>query len=136
MTKFVGTLRKNSIEKIGQISIEQMESICPDCAKLMKERGMESIDVEEAVSDWVETKVAGVGGDYPGKMPPQLVRGLCKKFGADPGFFTRCEGSNLHLPAGWDKKAYCAELHKHCVGKWPGEGTHRKQMKVRFVLKR
>jgi len=67
------------------------------------------------------------GGDFPGNMPPQMAAGLCKKFGGDPGFFTRCEASDLKLPAGYDKKAYCAELHKHCVGKWPTEGEHPKR---------
>lgn len=133
MGKAIGTIRKN------KISIEQMKGICPHCAELMKERNLTSISIEDAVSDWNEEKAAGVGGDYPGGMPPQLVKGLCKKFGGDPGFFTRCEGSNLRLPAGYDKKAYCAELHKHCVGKWPTQGQHpkrKKQMTVRFILKK
>ena len=69
------------------------------------------------------------GGDYPGSMPKQLAAGLCKKFGGDPGFFTRCMASNLRLPEGYDKKGYCAELHKHCTGHWPAEKKQRKPCK-------
>lgn len=84
----------------------------------------------------IRMKAAGVGGDFPGNMPKQMAAGLCKKFGGDPGFFTRCESSNLRLPDGYDKKAYCAELHKHCVGKWPTEGEHpkRKNKELSFIL--
>src|SRR3972149_6262888 len=57
----------------------------------------------------MKVKKAIGGGDYPGGMPLQLARGLCKKFGADPGFFTRCVNSDLRLPEGYDRKGYCAE---------------------------
>lgn len=97
------------------VGIEAMKKICPSCADLLAGLGAEQVNLDHLL------KAVGVGGDFPGGMPPQLAEGLCKKIGSDPGFFTTCMATPLSLPDGWDKSAFCAELHKYCVGIWPGE---------------
>jgi len=99
------------------VTVEEMRKICPACADDMVKRGFTRLNLSEAILK----EAVGMGGDFPGNMPEQMAKGLCDKFGGDPGFFTACEGSDLKLPAGYDRKAFCAELHKYCVGKWPAE---------------
>ncbi len=54
------------------------------------------------------------------QMPSHLLDALCKRVGTrEPGFFTRCASMS------WgpidDIDAFCAWLHKECIGKWPAE---------------
>ncbi len=83
------------------LSVEQVRELCPDCAGQMEAKGLSRINVL-AIKE----------------MPEQMLRGLCDKFGADEGFFTRCEGSGIPVD---DKQGFCAWLHQECIGRWPGE---------------
>jgi hypothetical protein len=62
------------------------------------------------------------------KMPAQMLEGLCESLGPDPGFHGRCMDKNFGDFEGeiTDKAAFCAELHKQCVGKWPAEEAQRR----------
>lgn len=102
------------------LDVEQMRDLCPGCAEEMERKGWDRIDILAVLRE-SEDYAVGVGGDFPGGMPRQLAQGLCKKIGSDPGFFTNCMNSNIRLPQGWDRKGFCAELHKYCVGKWPAQ---------------
>lgn len=104
---------------------EQIYDLCPDCARDMKDKGIKSVVLEvedigigEVTTAYfdeenAEIQVKNFGG---------FSKGLCDKFGADEGFFTRCAKTMQGKVD--DSKAFCASLHKHCVGKWPGEKKH------------
>lgn len=83
------------------ITTEQMEQLCPDCAREMRRRGFTRINVRQ--------------------MPPHLLEGLCKSLGDDPGLFTRCMEKDFGEFDPGDKEAFCAWLHHECTGQWPAE---------------
>lgn len=61
---------------------------------------------------------------------PGLAKHLAKKYGGDPGFFTKCMGAEE--VAGYEdavRKALCAKAHKLAIGKWPAEGMKKKKEK-------
>lgn len=60
-------------------------------------------------------------------IPPKMLAGLCDAMGGDVGFFTRCMGHSFGSFNPGDQEAFCAWLHKRCVGKWPSEGRGKKE---------
>lgn len=104
-------------QKVYVLTREQVAEICPSCAPKMAERGLAAIKV--FVDDSGEVRF-GDGSEvhiYAG-----FSQGMCDKFGSGEGFFTRCAETMSGKVD--DAKAFCASLHKHCVGKWPGEKKH------------
>ena len=85
------------------VTLKEMESLCPSCADTMQEHGYDRINL-------IRLK----------QMPEPLKRGLCAKFGGDPGMFTRCIESSFAGQVD-DKESFCAWLHHECLGIWPGE---------------
>lgn len=99
------------------LPLEWVEKTCPSCAKKMKKNGWTSIKAQ-ALFDVMVAREQSFGG-----MPEQLVKGLCEKYGADPGFFTSCVDDP---PEGIDDaESFCAALHIACTGKATGE--HRRE---------
>ncbi len=79
------------------------------------ELGADEKDVEEAMQEGAAA--AGKAGDI-GK----LAEHLAKKFGGDPGFFSKCMEDEA--VADYDeitRAGVCARAHKEAIGKWPGE---------------
>lgn len=90
-----------------RIPLRVMEALCPGCAKEMRRRGLTAL------------KVGALK-----QMPPQLLEGLCRTIGGDPGFFTRCmefEFGDFEAELRGNKEGFCAWLHFQCLGKWPAE---------------
>lgn len=105
-----------TMDKELWVTIEEMLAICPDCAAGMQKAGLKVLNL------------AGLK-----EMPAHLLRSLCDKFGADEGFFTRCEaGISSALD---DPKAFCAWLHEQCMGKWPGEKSSPPSIPVSTFLR-
>jgi len=92
------------------ITADQLESVCPSCAKSMRDKGIKSFQFRAGMS-WKE---------FPGGMSAASLAGLCDKFGEDEGFFTRCAESGLANTMD-NVEGFCADLHRYCIGKWPGE---------------
>lgn len=86
-----------------KLSREQVATLCPACAEKMAQQGIVALTLKR---------------DGIKQMPPQLLEGLCAKFGGDEGFFTRCVDGISGID---DPEAFCAWLHHECVGTWPGE---------------
>jgi hypothetical protein len=84
---------------------EEMAEVCPDCARAMIEIGVERVDLTQKAGN-VEN----------------LAKHMSKKYGGDPGFFTKCMGSSELSDYDQDKRAaICARAHKIAIGKWPAE---------------
>jgi len=83
----------------------EMAEVCPDCARAMVEIGIERVDLTQKAGN-IEN----------------LAKHMSKKYGGDPGFFTKCVGSSELSDYDQDKRAaICARAHKIAVGKWPAE---------------
>ena len=106
------------------ITAAAMKAICPSCAAHMDEMGIDQLNLYALKA-----------------MPAHLLSSLCDKFGADEGFFTRCMGSSIGTQtldaAGFphEPEAFCAWLHKQCIGKWPGEKAAIEVPTIGTVLK-
>lgn len=86
-------------------TVEEMAEVCPDCARAMVEASIERVDLTQKAGN-VEN----------------LAKHMSKKYGGDPGFFTKCVGSSELADYDQDKRAaICARAHKIAVGKWPAE---------------
>ena len=100
--------------KVYSLSREQVQVICPSCAEKMKLARIKTLklkaDAHGSLSPEDETTI---------KLFQGFSKGLCDKFGEDEGFFTRCAdamGGKVD-----DENAFCASLHKFCIGTWPAE---------------
>ena len=102
------------VHKVYTLSREQVRELCPSCADKMQ---------------LARVKTLKLSADDLGNLLPNdettiklfagFSQGLCDKFGPDEGLFTRCaEAMSGKVD---DEKAFCAALHKFCVGKWPAE---------------
>jgi HK97 family phage prohead protease len=89
-----------------EISIDELAGLCEKCAESLKKRFPSLVKIRL-------TK----------QMPEHLLRGLCQAIGDEPGFFTSCMNFDFGQFDPGDKEAFCAWLHKQCVGKWPREGA-------------
>lgn len=88
------------------LSVEDIEALCPSCAKSMKALGFSRINVLASASK----ELIGL---------QQAIR--AERLGAgEPGFHTRCMAYNFGRSFR-DKGAFCAWLHERVTGKWPGE---------------
>lgn len=94
------TRTAKSWAQTAKVSVESIEEVCPSCAKALRARGIKAIAVKQ--------------------MSPEALAGMCDKFGADEGFFTRCTESSFGGEIS-DVDSFCAWLHHECIGKWPGE---------------
>lgn len=62
---------------------------------------------------------------------PGLAKHLAKKYGGDPGFFTKCMSAEEVQGYPEDvRKALCAKGHKLAIGKWPTEGMKKKEKRL------
>ena len=98
-----GEARKRQSDKPIWVTRNQIAEICPPCAEQMQKKGLDRLNLRSE----------------HGQMPKGTKEALCKKFGPDKGFFTRCNESMTGKVD--DPKAYCAWLHNQCLGKFPGE---------------
>ena len=98
------------------ITKDDVAKLCPKCAVLMGKKGIKKIKIEDLLNSENFKKA-----DAEWK-PSQK---LCDAFGDDPGFFTKCHEkmstTNVETP-----EAFCAALHKFCVGYWPGSSKNKK----------
>ena len=96
-------LPEDPANQTGTLSYELVRELCQDCAEKLHAMGLDSVTFQL------------------GRMPAALRRGLCKKFGPDPGLFKRCMKSSLGGFSPADKEGFCAALHRACTGKWPAD---------------
>lgn len=89
-----------------KLTIEQVRDLCPGCAKIMESRNIKEVEID-ALMNSEHFKEA------------QFPEGLCERFGGDEGFFTRCAETMAGKVD--DEKAFCADLHKQCIGKYPAQ---------------
>lgn len=89
-----------------KLTLEQVKELCPGCAKIMESRNIKEVEID-ALMDSEHFKEAG------------FSQGLCEKLGGDEGFFTRC--AEMMSGKVDDEKAFCAALHKQCIGKYPAQ---------------
>lgn len=103
--------------RIYSLTRDQVRELCPSCADKMQ---------------LARIKELKLSTDDLGNLLPQdevtiklfagFSQGMCDKFGPDDGMFTRCAETMTGKVD--DEKAFCAALHKFCVGKWPAEKKH------------
>lgn len=107
-----------------RLSRERVAEFCADCAQKMSVAKIAEIKIPlEITTDDKGVETYAFAADAE-PILAQFAKGgfsegLCKKFGADEGFFTRCAASMSGKVD--DEKAFCASLHKFCTGHWPGE---------------
>lgn len=89
-----------------KLTIEQVRDLCPGCAKIMESRNIKEVEID-ALMNSEHFKEA------------QFPEGLCERFGGDEGFFTRCAETMAGKVD--DENAFCAALHKQCIGKYPAQ---------------
>lgn len=89
-----------------KLTIEQVRELCPGCAKIMESRNIKEVAIDVLMNS-EHFKEA------------QFPEGLCERFGGDEGFFTRCAETMAGKVD--DEKAFCAALHKQCIGKYPAQ---------------
>src|SRR5207247_664717 len=88
-----------------RLTVAEMEAICPPCAAKMRD-----LKFKELKIPWdSEKKVYQVEN-----IPPQMLAGLCDKYGEKEGFRTRCM-ENIS-PKISDPGAFCNALKEHCTG--------------------
>src|SRR3990167_6361505 len=105
--------------KVYSLSRDQVREICPSCADKMQLARIKELKLtaDELGNVLPENETTL-------KLFAGFSQGLCDKFGADEGFFTRCAETMAGKEGIDDEKSFCAALHKHCVGKWPAEKDH------------
>ena len=104
-----------------ELSADQLAPICPSCADRMRRDNIRGVYFHVG-----PVKIYGVEVGTPLGRARYFAVGpnadaLCEKFGGDEGFFTRCAEHMAGQEGIEDPKGFCAELHKHCVGKYPAE---------------
>lgn len=100
-----------------RLSQKQVRELCPSCADKMEAGRIKILKLKldaEGELTFADENTARV---YAG-----FSKGLCDKFSPDEGLFTRCAETMAGKVD--DEKAFCASLHKFCVGKWPAEKEH------------
>ena len=90
----------------GKLKIELVRELCPACAKVMESKG------------WTEISIATLLSSKKLKEM-EMPAGMCETMGGAEGFFTRCADKMAGRVD--DPQAFCAELHKQCLGKYPSE---------------
>ena len=106
--------------RLFSLSREQVRAICPECADRMQAAYLRELKLQVTADGDVK-----LGDGSSVKLFAGFSQGLCDKFGGDEGFFTRCaDGMSGKVD---DEKAFCASLHKFCVGKWPAEKEHEER---------
>jgi hypothetical protein len=100
---------------------EEMAEICPDCARAMVGVGIQRVDLSPTPTEGLTEKAGNI---------ENLAKHMSKKYGGDPGFFTKCMGSSELSDYDQDKRAaICARAHKIAIGKWPaGKADVEKDM--------
>ena len=109
------------VEAFGGVKLtrEAMKDLCPKCFEVMTERNITAVSIAElAESDHF--------------LEAGFSQGMCDAMGGDEGFFTRCAEKMAGKVD--DEKAFCAALHKHCVGKYPSEQSVRTTIVFDTVL--
>ena len=102
------------IVKSYTLTREQVRVLCPSCADKMRLARIKSLKLSaDAHGNLLPDDETTV------KLFAGFSQGLCDKFGPDEGMFTRCAETMAGKVD--DEKAFCAALHKFCVGKWPAE---------------
>lgn len=95
------------------LTVEAMRELCPGCAERMERLGIKALD-PEAWWEAVSVKAGNIAA---------LAQHLAKKYGGDPGYFSRSCMQSDEL-AEYDEEtraAICARAHKEATGIWPGE---------------
>lgn len=103
------------------LSRDQVAELCPECAQKMQLQRVTTLKlhvVDPTSDDAPEFKFYRDDGTEV-KVHAGFSDGMCEKFGPDEGLFTRCAEAMAGKVD--DEKAFCASLHKFCVGKWPAE---------------
>lgn len=112
MKKMKKDMMKRMAESLGgyKITREAMKDLCPKCFDVMTEKNITAVSVSElAESDHF--------------IEADFSQGLCDAMGGDEGFFTRCAEKMQGKVD--DPNAFCAALHKHCIGKYPAEESKK-----------
>ena len=100
---------------------DQVAELCPSCADKMQLARIKELKLSaDERGNLLPSDEVAV------KLFAGFSQGMCDKFGPDEGMFTRCSDSMSGKVD--DEKAFCAALHKFCVGKWPAEKAHAMDM--------
>ncbi len=99
-----------------RLTRKDVEQLCPSCAEKMAALNL---------------RVLILGPQAMKQMPEQMLQGLCDKFGAEEGFYTRCVDGISGVD---DPEAFCAWLHEQCTGLWPAEGSSKALAGARYAL--
>jgi len=107
------------------LSREQVHDLCPECAVEMAVHNITTLKLKVVDPSSSENPSFQFfdKSDAEVKAYAGFSKGLCKRFGEDEGFFTRCAETMAGKVE--DEKGFCASLHKFCVGKWPGEKSKK-----------
>lgn len=115
------------MEKVVRLSRDQVAELCPECAEKMRLQRVTELKLHIVdPSSGQEPKLELFHADGTEvKTFTGFSQGLCKKFGEDEGFFTRCAETMTGKVE--DEKGFCASLHKFCIGSWPAEKKHEQE---------
>lgn len=90
--------------RVTTLSIEQVETLCPPCARSMRRKGLTALKI---------TRRADGTYEIPGGMSEASADALCEKFGGSEGFITRCVDSMTMMD---EPGAFCNALKDYCHG--------------------
>lgn len=100
------SLGGRSVEKPQALvlTVEQMDDICESCADKMRALNFKALKIPRNPDGTYQIE----------NIPPQMLQGLCDKYGAAEGFRTRCMADiSAEIT---DPGAFCNALKAHCTG--------------------